>query len=271
MLKQTIATAAMLACIATAYGEGVREFEYKGRPIPVYIAPGTDVHVELPSPIAFSDTDGDGQADIALPATQVVIRRPTERADVLILEAIEPPATYNLTVPTTGKPYVLKLIHAKEPDSWVKVTLPPKPKPKPPIGLDPEVAATVQSYRMAESSPLKDALLAMWFTQKGHTPDRAIFGIEMKPMRKLIQNDHQRRVENLWYYEGRGVYGFTQLVTNVSQTRKAMPVRTQSDKNLHSAIVEGFGRARGTWVDYLDPGQKALVHYTYIGEPGIKP
>ena len=239
--------------------QAARTATYTDKPLRIKVRQGDALHLSFPSAIRkFKVPVGTNQIEFVPPTSAY----PND----LNLKVNDPPKSLTFSVPTaTGRLYTVELIAVRaNPDTHV--TIVDAPAETEPEALSQSVIeAPVQDSfnRLVQTSPLKEPMMALLYTQLGGHPTRAFPGVNMTAVKTLVWDDEVERREHIWDYQGRGgLGGFTYVITNKSKGVQgiSLPKLGSEYANALYLTFENLGPKLDGDRFKLAPGASGLLH-----------
>ncbi len=239
--------------------QAARTATYTDKPLRIKVRQGDALHLSFPSAIRkFKVPVGAGQIEFISPTSTY----PND----LNLKVNDPPKSLTFSVPTaTGRLYTVELIAVQtNPDTHVTI-VDGKEEAEREAQSQSVIDAPVQESfsRLVETSPLKEPMMALLYSQLGGHPTRAFPGVKMTAVKTLVWDDEVERREHIWDYQGRGgLGGFTYVITNKSKAVQgiSLPKLGSEYANALYLTFQNLGPKLDGDRFKLAPGASGLLH-----------
>ena len=256
--------AALLLALSAAQGlahQPARTVAYRDPPVRIQVRKSESLLISFPSAIrAFEAPVGKQQIEFIEPTAAY----PND----LYLKVIDPPTSFTFTAPTaSGRSYTIELIRVQvNPDTHVTlldaaVLQEPASNPAPNPAVERRAQASFD--RLVETSPQKEPMMALLYTQLGGHPAQAFPGVSMTAVKTLLWDDEVERREHIWTYQGRdGLGGYTYLITNKSPSAQAISLPRLGDQVANALYLTfiNLGPKLGGDPFELAPGASGYLH-----------
>ena len=234
-----------------------RTVAYHDQPVRIKVRKSESLLISFPSAIrAF---------EVPVSEQQIEFIKPTAKyPNDLNLKVNDPPGSFTFTAPTaSGRSYTIELIPVQiNPDTHVTLVdaaIPQEPARHPMI----ERRAQTSYDRLVETSPQKEPMMALLYTQLGGHPSQAFPGVSMTAVKNLLWDDEVERREHIWNYQGRGgLGGYTYVITNKSQSAQTISLPRLGDQVANALYLTfiNLGPKLGGDPFQLAPGASGYLH-----------
>jgi len=252
--------AVMLLTLSVAPGlahQQARTVTYGDKPVRIKVRQSESLLLSFPSAIR--------PFEVPVSEQQIEFIKPTANyPNDLNLNVNDPPKSLTFTVPTaSGRSYNIELIPVQtNPDTHV--TLVDAAVRQAPVH-NPTIERRVQaSYdRLVQTSPQKEPMMAMLYTQLGGHPTRAFPGVSMTAVKTLLWDDEVERREHVWTYQGRdGLGGYTYVITNKSKSVQTVSLPKLGDQYANALYLTFINLGPKLDGDHfkLAPGASGYLH-----------
>lgn len=263
---QSLLVAVVLLTLSATQGLAhtqARTVIYSDKPARLKVRKSESLLISFPSAIRpFQVPVGESQIQFIKPTANF----PND----LNLKVNDPPKSLTFTVPTaSGQSYNIEMISVDiNPDTHVKIV---DEAVLQEATQNPDVERRVQaSYdRLVETSPQKEPMMALLYTQLGGHPSKAFPGVTMTAVKTVLWDDEVERREHIWNYQGRdGLGGYTYVITNKSNLEQTVSLPKLGDQYANALYLTfrylGPNGNIGPKLDgdhyTLAPGASGLLH-----------
>ncbi len=205
--------------------QAARTVTYSGKPVKIKVRKSEPLLISFPSAIR--------PFEVPVSKSQIEFLKPsTKYPNDLNLKVNDPPTSLTFTVPTaSGQSYNLELIPVRlNPDTHVSlVDADVLQEPHQNSAIEQPVQASFN--RLVETSPQREPVMALLYTQLGGHPSKAFPGVKMSAVKTLLWDDEVERREHIWDYQGRGgLGGYTYVLTNKSKSVQTVSLPKLGDE-----------------------------------------
>jgi hypothetical protein len=256
--SRVVAVMVLLLCAASGLAhQPARTVTYTGKPVRMKVRKSESLLISFPSAIR--------PFQVPVSERHIQFVKPTANyPNDLHVNVNDPPPSFTFTVPTaSGRSYTIELIPVRlNPDTHVTLVDADVLQES---ARNPQVDTRVQTSfdRLVETSPQKEPMMALLYTQLGGHPSRAFPGVTMTAVNTLLWDDEVERREHIWNYQGRdGLGGYTYLITNKSTSGQTISLPKLGDQYANALYLTFINLGPKLDGDHftLAPGASGLLH-----------